>query len=240
MTYRCIIIDDEPHFTELLEDYIASLPQLELIKTFHNPARAMLEITNEDLADIIFLDINMPHMSGIELAPYFKEKCRFLIFVTAHSQYAVNAFELEADDFLHKPFRIQRLEQAIKRIARKKTPMVLEPQLPEAFFVRISSNSVKYRKFVYSEIVAFESDKNNIIIYTPYDSHRVHLGLNDVEHKLNGRTDFIKVHRSFIISKDYIQEVEHNTVTMKESRIKVSIGKNYKEAFLAYMENHKF
>lgn len=240
MTYRCIIIDDEPHFTELLEEYIALMPELELIKTFHDPTRAVVEITNEDKADIIFLDINMPHMNGIELAPHFKGKCRFLIFVTAHPKYAVNAFELEADDFLHKPFKIERLEQSVKKIAARTMPGIQDDGLQDSFFVRVSASSVKYHKFLYSEIIAFESDKNYIIIYTANDSHRIHLGLNEVEQKLAGRADFIKVHRSFIISKAHIEQVEHHTILMKNSRIKVSIGKNYKAAFFEYLENTRF
>ncbi|ACU03267.1 LytR/AlgR family response regulator transcription factor [Pedobacter heparinus] len=241
MIYTCIIIDDERHFTTLLEEYIAELPELELIKTFHDPTRAIAELTAEHfIADIIFLDIHMPHISGIELAPHLKKKCKFLVFITAHAQYAVNAFDLEADDFLYKPFKIERLQQSIKKITGHTTPAVQENTDNDFFFIKISGTQSKYLKFLYSEVIAFESDKNYIRIYTPNDCYRIYLGINEVEKKLAGRNDFIKVHRSFIISKAYIELVENNMVVMKNSNVQVVIGKQYKASFFAYLESHKF
>lgn len=127
---------------------------------------------------------------------------------------------MEADDFLHKPFRIERLKQAIKKIAHKTTAAIAEEEGLDSFFIKISGTQSKYYKFLYRDIIAFESDKNYIIIYTPNDSHRIYMTIHEVESKLAGRTEFMKVHRSFIISKAYIDQVQNNLIIMKKSRIK--------------------
>lgn len=243
MTYRCILIDDESHFTELMEEYISEIPQLELVKVFHDPIRVIAEVTEKDRIDIVFLDIQMPQLSGIEIAPHLKKICRALVFVTSYSKYAVKAFDLDAADFLYKPFRLERLKQCIEKITRRplQSTSLPENDVEEDFFyIKISGTQSKYIKFLYSEIIAFESDKNYIRIYTPDDHHRVYMGMQDVEKKLAGRSEFIRIHRSFIISKAYIAHVDVHTITMKKSRIRVLIGKQYRDSFLKYLENNRF
>lgn len=240
MIFKCIIIDDEPHFTELLEEYIAEIPQLELIKTFHDPLKALAEVGDDDQIDIVFLDIIMPRISGIELAPIFKKKSRFLVFITAHSQHAVKAFDLEADDFLFKPFKLARLQQTVNKIIGKNAILKLPEKQAEEFYIKSLGTQSKYIKFLFSEIIAFESDKNYIKIYTRDRCYRFYMGIKEVEEKLADRTDFIRVHRSFIISTEHIEEIDSHTVTMKNSKVKVIIGDRYREAFLKYLEKNSF
>ncbi|WP_159451772.1 LytR/AlgR family response regulator transcription factor [Pedobacter africanus] len=242
MNYRCIIIDDEAHFTDLMQEYISEIPQLKLIRIFHDPVRAIAETSENDQIDIVFLDINMPGLSGIELAPHLKQICRHIVFITSHSQYAVKAFDLDTDDFLFKPFRLERLQQTLKKIAGKAQLQAsnVKKENSTFFYIKISGAQSRYIKFLYNEIIAFESDKNYIKIYATNEYHRIYMSLHDVENKLAGRDDFIRVHRSFIISKEFIEQVETNTVIMKKNGLKVVIGKQYREAFFAYLENHRF
>nr|WP_121273847.1 LytTR family DNA-binding domain-containing protein [Pedobacter schmidteae] len=239
MIYKCIIIDDEPHFTQLMEEYIQEIPELKLIKTFNDPLKAIAEMAGQEKIDIVFLDINMPHITGIELAPFLKKISSFLIFITGHAQYAVKAFDLEADDFLYKPFRLERLKQSIKKIANK-TQHVQNSNVDELFYMKIAGFPSRYIKFLYKEIIAFESDKNYIKIYTPNNCHRVYLGLKDVEKRLTGRSDFIKIQRSFIISKSFVDQVDHNVVIMKHSNLRITIGKHYRDMLFEYLEHNKF
>lgn len=241
MNYRCIIIDDESHFTDLMKEYISEIPELKLIRIFNDPVRAIAETSEKDQIDIAFLDINMPGLTGIELAPHLKQICRHIVFITSHSQYAVKAFDLDADDFLYKPFRLERLQQTLKKITAKARQYAAPIEKDNTFFyIKIPRAQSRYIKFLYSEIIAFESDKNYIKIYATNEHHRIYMSLHDVENRLAGRTDFIRVHRSFIISKAFIEQVEINTVIMKRNGLRVVIGKQYRDAFFAYLENHRF
>lgn len=243
MIYTCTIIDDDPHFTQLMEEYIQETPELKLLKIFNDPLKAIAEITEQEKVDIIFLDINMPHITGIELAPYLKKVSTFLIFITSHAQYAVKAFDLEADDFLYKPFRLERLQQSIRKItdkAQHSQAQANHPHTDDLFYMKIAGSPSRYIKFLYKEIIAFESDKNYIKIYTPSNCHRVYLSLNEVEKRLAGRSDFIKIQRSFIISKLFIDQVDNNMVIMNYIKVPVSIGKHYRQAFFEYLEHNKF
>lgn len=224
-----------------MEEYISKIPELKLIRIFHDPVRAIAETSENDQIDIVFLDINMPRITGIELAPHLKKICRHIVFITSHSQYAVKAFDLDADDFLFKPFRLERLQQTLKKLTAKGLQYAHPPEKDSTFFyIKIPRAQSRYIKFLYSEIIAFESDKNYIKIYATNEHHRIYMSLHDVENKLAGRDDFIRVHRSFIISKEFIEQVETNTVIMKRNGLKVVIGKQYREAFFAYVEHHRF
>jgi len=114
--YKCIIIDDEPHAIEGLKGYMASTPQLNLVKSYTDSLAALKDIQESEPVDLIFLDVDMPTINGIELAKEIRNKTAKLIFTTAHTKYAFEAFEVNADGYLLKPYSIGKFIIAINRL----------------------------------------------------------------------------------------------------------------------------
>src|SRR3982750_1482359 len=113
--YKCIIIDDEPQAIEGLKTYLAATPQLELLASYTDPVIALKEIVERDNVDLIFLDVDMPKINGIELAKVIRNKTKKLIFTTAHTKYAFDAFEADADAFLWKPYSLGKFIITIEK-----------------------------------------------------------------------------------------------------------------------------
>jgi DNA-binding LytR/AlgR family response regulator len=134
--YRCIIIDDEQHAIEGLKKYIDSVPELTLIQSYTDPLLALKAITEGDAVDLILLDVDMPKITGIELSKVIRNKTNKLIFTTAHTKYAYDAFEADADAYLLKPYTLGKFVITINKLfpAKQQTDTSLEKE--DFFFVK--------------------------------------------------------------------------------------------------------
>lgn len=227
--HTCIVIDDEEYAIQDLSEYINSLSTLRLIKTYTNPIQALNEITSAENVDIIFMDVDMPGMSGIELAEAIRHKTRELIFTTAHSKYAFNAFEVSADQFLLKPFSFAKFVAAVNKVLAQMPPSKTDqaPGQDDFFFVRDKSN-LKLIKVRYQDIIAVESLGNYVQIHTLKDKVVAYLSLNEVAVLLKEIDDFIQVQRSFILSKNNIESIDGNVIKMSND-LTITMGGQYKE-----------
>ena len=233
----CLIIDDEPLAIELLEDFVSKIPFLKLEKSCSNAFEAMQEIQTKKI-DLIFSDIEMPDFTGIEFIKSLEQK-PLIIFTTAYSHYAVEGFNLNAVDYLVKPIPFHRFIKAVNRaqelfnLKTEQENVVPEVQAqPKADFifvkseyenVKVNLNSIKY----------IEGLKDYIKIYS--DKPKPILTLNSLkafEDKLP--TNFVRVHRSFIVSLDYIDSVQRNRIVIE--KIRIPIGQNYKDEFIKRIE----
>ncbi|REE80799.1 LytTR family two component transcriptional regulator [Lutibacter oceani] len=232
---RCLIIDDEPLAIELLEDFVSKVPMLQLVASCSNAIEAASILQNHKV-DLIFSDIEMPDFSGIEFIKSLDIKPLF-IFTTAYSHYAVEGFNLNAVDYLVKPIPFHRFLKAVNRahelLILKTEESNIEKPLKLVDFVFVKSD-YENLKVNLDAIRYVEGLKDYIKIYTDSPKPILTLcSLKAFEEKLT--KDFIRVHRSFIVSLKHIHSVQRNRILIDSKRI--PIGLNYKDEFIKRIEN---
>jgi two-component system, LytTR family, response regulator len=239
--YQCLVIDDESHALELLTDYIQSVPSLQLVKTFQDPIAALMEIMPGNPYDFIFLDIDMPGLSGLELARSLRTKTRFLIFTTAHSKYTLEAFDVEADHYLLKPIALSKFATVVARLLQEavkaKQPLIAN-QDDKAFFVKGEQKN-KFIKIHPDNILAVEGLKNYVVLHTHSHKHVVYLTMKELEEALSASNGFRRVHKSFIVATSHVTQVEGNTITLTNN-MQVPIGNSYRQAFYDYIASKAY
>ena len=228
---NCLIADDEPIARDIIQGYCNHLPVLNVVASCSNALEAKAALQQQKV-DILFLDINMPVLDGIAFLKTIKDQPQ-VIFTTAYKEYAVNAFDLAACDYLLKPFSLERFIVAVdKAIERLSKPVATAPAVsPETrtedhLFVKIDS---KIYKIVYRDILYAEANGNYTRIVTAQNTFMPGMTFSNFEQLLPPSL-FFRVHRSFIINKSAIALIEGNRVFI--NKIEIPIGSNYKEAFL--------
>lgn len=233
---RCIIIDDEQHAVDVLSEYIAQVQNLTLIATYTSPLRAFSDIHGLGELDIIFLDIDMPGLSGLELAKLIRDKTHYLIFTTSHQKYAFEAFEVQADQYLLKPIALGKFLLTMDRL-------MLAPQKRAAIetdhtiYVRVEKKG-KWIPVELDTITLIEGETNYIHIHTLTERLTVYLTMKEIEAALKRDPNFIRVHKSYIVSKRSIAGISGNVITQKDGST-ITIGNSYKENFMSYFDTLK-
>jgi DNA-binding LytR/AlgR family response regulator len=232
---RCIIIDDEPLAIELLEDFVSKTPILQLVSSCSNAVEASVILQNNKI-DLIFTDIEMPDFSGIEFIKSLDIKPLF-IFTTAYSHYAVEGFNLNAIDYLVKPVPFHRFLTAVNRAhklfnLKYETPSNKIPiKASEFIFVKSEYENLKVNL---KSIRYIEGLKDYIKIFC--DTTKPILTLSSLkvfEEKLPA--NFIRVHRSYIVSLNHINSVQRNRILI--NNVRIPIGQNYKDEFIKRIES---
>jgi len=220
---NCIIVEDEPAAQTLLQSYIAKCPDFRLSGTFYDAISAQVFLDTNPV-DLIFLDINLPEMSGVS---FLRSLVRppLVIFTTAYPQYAVDGFDLEAIDFLLKPFSFERFCKAANK-AREKIKTKSEVPLPSKIAVK---SDKKIYQLALDDILFVESCGDYVQVYCTRKKLMVHGTLKSWEEKLNG-SQFVKVHRTIIVNLQKIEHIDGNTICMEGHRLPVS--EQYKEHIL--------
>jgi len=231
---KCVIIDDEPLAVELLEDFVRKVDTLELVSTFNNAIDAVSFI-NQNNVDLIFLDIEMPHFSGIDFLNTIEKK-PLVIFTTAYSDYAVEGFNLGAVDYLVKPIPFHRFLKSVVRAQQVINPgttvqaiseKTSAPELEQDFmFVRAEYENVKMN---FTDILFIEGLKDYVKIYTTDNKFTLTLiSLIKLENLLSSK-GFSRIHRSYIINIKHVKSIQKNKVLISDKRIPIS--ESYKNAF---------
>ncbi|BFM43604.1 LytTR family DNA-binding domain-containing protein [Flavobacterium sp. CFS9] len=231
---KCVIIDDEPLAVELLEDFVQKVDALELIHTFNNAIDA-ISFINQNNVDLIFLDIQMPHFSGIDFLNTIEKK-PLVIFTTAFSDYAVEGFNLGAVDYLVKPIPFHRFLKSVVRAQQVLNPATTvqtisehttPPELEQDFmFVRAEYENVKMN---FSDILFIEGLKDYVKIYTIDNKFTLTLiSLIKLENLLSNK-GFSRIHRSYIINIKHVKSIQKNKVLISDKRIPIS--ESYKTSF---------
>jgi len=225
MKLNCIAVDDDPNNLEVISEYLSKFDNYRLLKTFTDPIKALEFLNQQEKTDYLFMDVEMPQMSGLELSTLIRDKAEYLIFTTAHAQYALDAFDIRADAFLLKPYSFSRFAQVLSGLSVKRLISIKNPE--GFFFIKNRNEKSKLVKIRYDEIIAIESVQNYITIYTPEKTVVAHLTLSKIKDILKPWQCFVQIHRCFIISKHHIEEIDNNLVRMKNN-IWITIGENYK------------
>jgi len=223
MNIKCIIIDDEPLAIKVLENYLQDFQNFELIASFTNPLEA-ISILKETAIDVIFLDINMSEMNGLDFIKNAKIKSNVVI-TTAYREYAVESYDLDVLDYLVKPIPFNRFLKAINKITQrvheksfiKNKNSITDPHI----FLRVDKKLVKIK---FKDILYIESLKDYIKIFTSVGNYMVHKSLTSITEELPKRK-FIRIHRSYTIAIDKVISVEGNLIELKSK--KIPIGRKY-------------
>ncbi|WP_316799325.1 LytTR family DNA-binding domain-containing protein [Pedobacter frigidisoli] len=237
MKLSCIVIDDDIYAIKGISAYIQALSNLSLIQSYSDPLLALNEISNGSGVDIVFMDVDMPMITGIELSKMIRHKTDKLIFTTSHSKYAYDAFELNADGYLLKPYTFARFAETMNRLFPPPSgmqPLGTEPK-DDYFFVRNKSDNNNLFKVRYAEIVAVESLQNYVRIFTRNEIIVSYISLSEIKAILEGYSNFAQAHRSFIIAKNFIEKVEGNNLKLING-LSISLGKHYKDHILDYIK----
>ncbi|WP_426482299.1 LytR/AlgR family response regulator transcription factor [Chryseobacterium sp. R2ACT005] len=216
---NCIIVDDEPLAMSLLENHISKIDDLKLVGKAQNAMQAYKTLQNQTV-DLMFLDIQMPHLNGIDFLKSLSQKPN-TIFTTAYRDFAIEGFELEAVDYLLKPITFERFFKSVERILRTTAGN-------RENFILIKIEGM-HRKLMLSEIAYFESQGNDIkVVLTTQESFISKSKITDLEKTLSGK-GFVRIHRSFIINSAIVMAFSNNEVLLGNHRIPV--GRSYKNEF---------
>jgi len=236
MLTKCLIIDDEPLAIQVLVNHLKQVPDLELVNSFQNPLEAF-ELLKTTEIDLIFLDIQMPLLTGIDFVKSLQNPPA-IIFTTAYRNYAIESYELDVIDYLLKPITFIRFFKAInkyKNLHQKtisiKTPTVT-PMVNDHIYV---NSNKKFIKVLFNEILYVESIKDYIRIHTPEKNIITKDKISEFENKLPNV--FLRVHRSYIVNTLKISAF--TALDIEIGKQEIPIGNSYKKEVIAQLKNHK-
>jgi len=241
MKINCIAIDDEPLALNKIREYIKRIPYLELLESFDNAISA-LEFIKEHRVDLIFLDIQMEELTGIQMVEAMNDAPK-IILTTAYSQYAIKSYELDVSDYLLKPISFPRFLKSCEKISdqlkshvHQKPALSKEDQQPIAPSFFYIKNGHKTQKIDFKDIYFIEAMKDYVRIWTHNEKVMTLLSLKKLESLLPSH-QFIRIHKSYIISMDKIDSIERNRVLILQERL--AIGKSYQKSFFDKIEQNK-
>lgn len=225
MKPQALVVDDEPIARQILEQYLKDDGRISLAGTCKNALEAN-QWLQQNKADVLFLDINMPKLSGLEFLKTLPHPPK-VIFTTAYREYAVEGFELAAVDYLVKPFSLPRFMQAVSRIMETSTT-----EAAAFFFIKVDGRTVKIQ---YDDILYVESLSEYIRIHTTDKTFTLLTSLRSWSEKLPADR-FLQIHRSYLVAIDKIEAVEGNQVLIQAKQIPVS--RSYKPQLMERMKGY--
>jgi len=229
---RCLVVDDEPLALDILVDYIEKVPSLELVKATTSAFEA-LSIAQDGKVDLVFLDVQMPELTGIQFLKILNGKCR-VILTTAYSQYALDGYELDIADYLLKPIAFDRFYKAITKVQNQYQNQPFEKpvsQTPDFIFVKTEH---RIQKIYINDILYIEGLKDYVSIFTSSERIITLQNMKKMEEALSsGR--FARVHKSYIVAVDKIESIERSRIQIGNKII--PIGDTYRDSFYKQIED---
>ena len=227
--FNCLIVDDEPIACEIVMHYCSHLPFLNIVAACSNAFEAKSILTDNQV-DIIFLDIHMPVLDGLSFLKTLRYPAQ-IIFTTAYKEYAVDAFDLTACDYLLKPFSLERfimaIDKAVDKLNATKSKSIPHDEMStDHFFIKAEGKIVKIS---YEELLYAEAKGNYTMVVTSHKTILPAIAFGSFEKLLQSNL-FVRVHRSFIVNKSRIDSIESGSILI--NKIQIPIGSIYKEGFL--------
>lgn len=234
---RCVVVDDKPLAIDILNDYIGKIPDLTLVFSSTNPLEA-LDYVMKNEVDLIFLDIQMPQLNGVQFMKIINEKCQIII-TTAYAEYALDGFENNAVDYLLKPVSFERFYKAAHKAMRHfniaepiKPTVTYEPAKTQNDFIFVKTE-YKLVKIYTDEILFVEGMQNYVAIHTQTEKILTLQNLKQTEEQLP-KKQFIRIHKSYIIAIKKIISIERSRVYIGDATL--PLGDVYKENFYKLIE----
>jgi DNA-binding LytR/AlgR family response regulator len=228
---RCAVIDDIPEAGKKLATYIKETYSLELTGCYTSGLEAF-EVFKQIPPHVVFMDIDMPEISGIELARQIKDNLLpiQIVFTTAYKEHAAEAYRLYAVDYLIKPIDKYLFNEAIQRVMTVLQQPSPGNHLPEALMVKTQKNTLQ--RLIIGDIYYVEADKNYINLYLQSDKIATFMPLGEMEGRLSGYR-FIRVHKSYLVAEKYIDKLVDDEIVLSNG-VRVPIGRSYKQSFLQF------
>ena len=215
---KCIIVDDEPLALDILESHIAAFPQLQLVRRCRNALEAF-DALHAEQTDLVFLDIQMPSISGIDLIRSLKEPPK-VIFTTAYAEHAITGFELDAIDYLLKPVTFERFTKSINKLLQLKQPA---PETAKNYtYFKVAGNLVK---IMHTDLLMARSVKDYLLLKTKQGNHLTHMTMKNLEALLPAEM-FMRVHRSYLVNRQAITLLGRQHLQVGNEQI--PLGENYR------------
>ena len=233
-TLRCMIVDDEELARKLLITYIRRIPGLEVVASCANPLEAMA-ILAENEVDVLFLDIQMPELTGVEFLRTLPKK-PVVVFTTAYPDYALEGYNLDVSDYLLKPFSFERFLQSVNKVRS-----ILQPRAPAQFAQEVTSERPPERDYLlikadhkmlrlrYDDILYIQSMREYAAFHTSSGRVLSLISLKSLEEELP-RNRFVRVHKSYIVAIDKVDALEGNQLIIGKE--KLPVGDSYREAVM--------
>lgn len=235
---RAIAVDDEPHALTILEQYASKLPNIEMLATFQSPLKA-LPYLEENEVDLLFLDIQMPELTGLQFLNILQKKPR-VILTTAYSDYALEGYEYNVADYLLKPFSFERFIKAVQKINLTPTPVIKvtneQTEVPasnkKTIFIKGDAKN-KFYQIEKSEITFIEGMRNYVSIYQKNGERIVTLqNMKSLEEQLESAS-FLRIHKSYLVNMNQVEMVEGNSVKIAGKQL--PIGGSYRKIFFDWV-----
>ncbi|WP_293300512.1 LytTR family DNA-binding domain-containing protein [Pedobacter sp. UBA4863] len=243
MILKCIAVDDEPLALDIIADYVAKVPFLELVKRTENAIEAM-QLVQEGNIDLVFLDVQMPELTGIQFLKIAGNKASYIL-TTAYSQYALESYDLNVSDYLLKPIAFDRFYKAVEKVRNQHqkqdvaaavpvaTPVTSPTNAPIQDFIFVKTEH-KIQKIALDDILYIEGLKDYISIFTKTERVITLQNMKKMEETLP-KGNFIRVHKSYIIAVDKIESIERSRIAIAGKTIPV--GDTYRDAFFKLIDS---
>lgn len=231
----CIIVDDEPPAIRLLQKYIDKVPFLEEQGTYTNPLEALQHIEKGGI-DLVFLDIQMPEITGIQLSKIINRKTQ-IIFTTAYPQFALESYDVAAVDYLLKPIEFERFYKAVSKVQQQFATIASPVTATKDNFIFFKTDGKnKFSKVFLEDILYVEGLKNYVSIYLKDERIITYSTLKSLVESLP-ENDFIQVHRSYIIAVRHIDKIDNDAVWINQKEL--PIGNTYRKFFFEKIANNQ-
>jgi two-component system LytT family response regulator len=236
MNLKCIIIDDEPNAVSLLEVLIGQTTQWQLLGKCYNALEA-IDFLKTHTVDFIFLDINMPHLTGMELAGLLPKETK-IVFTTAYAEHAAESYAFQTIDYLLKPITLKRFLAATQKIEAAFGKQVViektESKADDAYFFVKSGKTL--RKILLDEVLYFEGEKEYVRLVTSAEELLIYRRLKEIEEQLS--SPFVRVHNSYIVNIKLLSKIQDNHIYIGNKQIPVS--EKFREGFMAMIRQRMF
>lgn len=228
---NCIAVDDEPKALDIIKIHASKCPDINLVDTFTHPEKA-LAFLKDNYVDLVFMDINMPHISGLQLIEQLQFKPN-IVFTTAYSEYALESYEFEAVDYLLKPIEFDRFNKSIQKVKKliQLNTLHQDSLMKKFIFIKDSNKQVK---LIVGDILFIRSEGNYLVIETPNNKIVSRMTFRKLLEKLP-ENFFIRVHNSHLINVMHITKIEDNHVFICDA--KIPIGVRYKDEVMNYLKS---
>ncbi len=230
---RCMIIDDEPPAIRLLEKFISKVGFIDLVASSSNPVEALQMLGKEDI-DVVFLDIQMPVIDGLQLSKII-DKSTKIIFTTAYSEYALQSYDVDAVDYLLKPFSFERFYQAVIKVKGRDKKAEASDASPNFVFIKTDGKN-NLEKVVVEDISYVESLRNYVAVHQDGRHLITYSTLKSFEENLPSSL-FVKIHKSYLVALRHISKTTSISVVIGDKEL--PIGNTYKEEFFRRLEHYR-
>lgn len=221
-TYNCVIIDDDRSAINILTHHIEEFPNLQVHKTFTKPLHALSELSQTQDIDLIFLDIDMPGLSGIQLAESLQTQSPNIIFTTAHDGYALKAFDVRARDFLLKPIELETFAKVVNRVLKECfVEKIRKFSYEDLAFFRPGERG-RIDKIDLSSITHIRAAGNYVDVFTESERHNSYMTISELTDMLCVNDQFFRVHKSYLINGSYVTRIVGNVVYLGKHPIPMS------------------